>query len=195
MTVIENGNLWCEIRTPEFPSNRPALFLDRDGTLIQLVDYLSDPAEVVLIESAVSDIRRANEDGHAAVIVTNQSGIGRGYYDWGAFQAVQVRLLALLEAAGVRIDAVYACPHPPPDAGGPDHSPFRKPAPGMLTRAAENLSLDLAQSIIIGDSVSDLAAGKAAGLSAGILVAEGNAQRDSEAAEALADDGFKVVRR
>ena len=195
MTLIENGDLWVEVRSPDFSKNRPALFLDRDGTLIELVDYLSDPADVVLVDAVIDDVAEANASGHAVVVVTNQSGIGRGYYDWASFQAVQNRMLELLEHRGCRVDAVYACPHPPPDAGGPKHSRYRKPASGMLFRAAGDLTLDLSRSIIIGDSVSDLAAGKTAGLPTGILSARGHASRDSAAIAALADESFEVLRR
>jgi len=195
MTLIENGDLWRDIRSTEVGMHRPALFLDRDGTLIELVAYLSDPSGVALIPDAVADIRRAKAEGEAVVVVTNQSGIGRGYYDWDAFEAVQARMYDLLTAAGADVDAVYACPHPPPDAGGPASSPYRKPAPGMLLRAAEDLRLDLGRSRIIGDSVSDLAAGKAAGLPTGILVAGGYGARDADPAAALGDDTFEVVRR
>ena len=195
MTLLEGGDLWCDIGSTSRSENRPALFLDRDGTLIELVDYLSDPADVVLIPEVLDDIRRARTDGHAVIVVTNQSGIGRGYYDWTAFEAVQARLGDLLAAAEAAVDATYACPHPPPDAGGPQDSRYRKPAPGMLLRAAEDLRLDLGRSRILGDSVSDLAAGKAAGLPTGILVAGGYGTRDADAAAALADTGFDVIRR
>ena len=195
MTLIENGNLWREIRGDSVAENRPALFLDRDGTLIELVSYLLDPAEVVLIDSTISDVRRANADGEAVVVVTNQSGVGRGYYDWAAFEVVQLRLYQLMSAAGAEIDAVYACPHPPPAAGGPENSRFRKPAPGMLMRAAADLRLDLSRSRIMGDSASDLAAGRAAGLSSGILVPNGYGARDKDAAAALANASFEVIRR
>lgn len=195
MTLIENGDLWCAIRATNAGVRRPALFLDRDGTLIELIDYLSDPADVALIPDILADVRQAKEDGHAVVVVTNQSGIGRGYYLWAAFEAVQARLDELLAAAGVAVDATYACPHPPPDAGGPESSPYRKPAPGMLLRAAEDLRLDLGCSRIIGDSASDLAAGKAAGLPTGILVTDGYGQKDADAALALAEEGFEVIRR
>lgn len=195
MTLIENGDLWCTIRATDAGVCRPALFLDRDGTLIELIDYISDPADVALIPDILADVRQANEDDHAVVVVTNQSGIGRGYYLWAAFEAVQARLDELLAAAGVAVDATYACPHPPPDAGGPESSPYRKPAPGMLLRAAEDLRLDLGCSRIIGDSASDLAAGKAAGLPTGILVTDGYGQKDADAALALAEEGFEVIRR
>lgn len=193
MTLIEPDGIWCDVRTTDFLPLRPALFLDRDGTLIELVDYISSPDDVRLIDDAVAAVKSANAAGIAVVIVTNQSGIGRGYYDWSAFEAVQTRLHELLEAAGARVDAAYACPHPPADAGGPEDSLYRKPAPGMFLRAGTDLALDLARSRVAGDSAADLAAGKAAGLKAGILVQTGYGDRDIDQARALADDGFEVV--
>ena len=192
MTLIEPDGIWCDVRNPDFPAGRPALFLDRDGTLIDLVDYLSDPEDVVLVGAAVAAIRAANAAGSAVIVVTNQSGIGRGSYGWAALEAVQARLYELLAAVDAVVDAAYACPHAPPDAGGPQNSLYRKPAPGMLLRAGADLQLDLANSRIVGDAVSDLAAGKAAGLHAGVLVATGYGERDLHAARALAADGFEV---
>lgn len=192
MTLIEPDGIWCDVRTPDFPSRRPALFLDRDGTLIDLVDYLSAPDDVRLIDAAVETVRAANAAGIAVVIVTNQSGIGRGYFDWAAFEAVQTRLYALMTKAGAVIDAAYACPHPPPDSGGPAQSLYRKPAPGMFLRAGTDLVLDLAKSRVAGDTAADLAAGKAAGLRAGFLVDTGYGDRDLADARALADDAFDV---
>ncbi|MDE0797772.1 MAG: HAD-IIIA family hydrolase [Alphaproteobacteria bacterium] len=193
MTLIEPDGIWCDVRTPGFPAHRPALFLDRDGTLIELVDYLASPDKVCLIDAAVEAIRTANNAGVAVVVVTNQSGIGRGYYDWTAFEAVQTRLYELLMAADARIDAAYACPHPPPSAGGPAGSLYRKPAPGMFLRAGTDLALDLVKSRVAGDASADLAAGKAAGLSAGLLVETGYGDRDLVAARALADDRYDVA--
>lgn len=192
MTLIDPDGIWADVRTPDFPTQRPALFLDRDGTLIELVDYLSSPDDVRLIDAAVDAVKAANATGIAVVIVTNQSGIGRGYYDWRAFEAVQARLHELLASAGARVDAAYACPHPPPDAGGPATSAYRKPAPGMLLRAGTDLALDLAGSRIAGDTAADLAAGKAAGLKSGVLVETGYGDRDLVAAKSLADDGFAI---
>ena len=192
MTLVENGDLWADIRVPAMRETRPGLFLDRDGTLIELVDYLADPRKVTLLTDTVSEVRRANSAGIAVVIVTNQSGIGRGLYQWADFEAVQTRVIELLLEAGAKIDAVYACPHPPPDAGGPLVSAYRKPAPGMLMRASRDLGLDLATSRIIGDSVSDLAAGKAAGIPVGILAGTGHSERDATAVKMLADEEFEV---
>jgi D-glycero-D-manno-heptose 1,7-bisphosphate phosphatase len=193
MTLIEPDGIWCDVRTTDFLPLRPALFLDRDGTLIDLVDYISSPDDVRLIDDAVAAVKSANAAGVAAVIVTNQSGIGRGYYDWAAFEAVQTRMYELLEAAGAWVDAAYACPHPPADAGGPENSLYRKPAPGMFLRAGTDLALDLARSRVAGDTAADLAAGKAAGLRAGILVETGYGDRDIQQARALADEAFQVV--
>ena len=192
MKAIEPQGIWCDVRTSTFPPDRPALFLDRDGTLIELVDYLSSPDEVSLIDAAVEAVRAANTAGVAVVIVTNQSGVGRGYYDWAAFEAVQARIYELLADVGAVIDAAYACPHPPPESGGPANSLYRKPAPGMFLRARADLALDFARSRVVGDTSDDLAAGKAAGLSAGLLVETGYAERDLATAQALAGDGFEV---
>ena len=195
MTLIEEGDLWADIRTPAVNQGRSAVFLDRDGTLIELVDYLSDPSGVILIPETLSEVRKANEAGEAVVIVTNQSGIGRGHYGWDAFHEVQARIYELLLQAGATVDATYACPHPPSNVGGPRNSRFRKPAPGMLIRAAQDLNLDLSTSRIMGDSVSDLAAGKGAGLPTGLLVADGYGGRDVHIATALADGAFEVILR
>ena len=191
MSFVGPG-LWRDIRVPGRRENAPALFLDRDGTLIDLVDYLSDPAEVRLIEGVVEIVREANLTGVAVVVVTNQSGIGRHYYDWNAFEAVQNRLYDLLGGANAFVDAVYACSDLPPGAGGAAISVFRKPAPGMLLRARDDLGLSLAESRIFGDAATDLAAGKAAGLKAGILVETGYGARDIELARALEDREFVV---
>lgn len=193
MALIEPDGIWCDVRVSNLPPHRPALFLDRDGTLIELVDYLSSADDVRLIDNAVEAVRSANAAGIAVIIVTNQSGIGRGYYNWNAFEAVQSRVYDLMSAAGAVIDAAYACPHPPPEAGGPAESLYRKPAPGMFLRARSDLALDLAGSRIAGDTATDLAAGKAAGLQAGLLVETGYGDRDLEQARALADDGFRVA--
>jgi len=190
--LANSQNLWCEIRTDCFTTDRSALFVDRDGTVIELVDYLANPAQVRLIGAAVSAIQEANRAGRAVVLVTNQSGVGRGYYGWDAFRAVQDRMHDLLKVEGAVIDAVYACPHPPPDVGGPTSSVYRKPAPGMLLQAAEDMKLDLSASRIVGDNASDLAAGKAAGLSSGVLVASGYEQGEREKCAALQEDSFSV---
>ncbi len=146
-------------------SLRPALFLDRDGTLNEEVDYLSNPDELVLIPGAAAALARVNALGIPVVVVTNQSGIGRGRYDWRDFAAVMSRMEALLALEKARVDAVYASPHHEKGLGEyavADH-PDRKPNPGMLQRAAEEHGLDLARSWMVGDKALDLEAGRRAG--------------------------------
>ena len=185
---LDSSGLWREVRTGRPAASPPALFLDRDGTLIELVDYLCRADEVVPIACAFESLAQATRAGLRVVMVTNQSGIDRGYYGWEAFAEVQERVTALAEAAGGRIDAVYACPALP--ASG---APCRKPAPGMIHAAADDLGIDPSASWIVGDSASDLEAGRRAGLARGWLVPTGYGARDRSAAAGLARGGFRVT--
>lgn len=157
---------------------RPAVFLDRDGTINEEVDYLSDPADLVLLPGAAAAIRRWNGAGYLVVVVTNQSGIARGLLDEERLREIHDRLQRMLAREGAAIDAFYHCPHHP-DFGEPplrERCGCRKPAPGMLLRAAEELHLDLERSWIVGDSLRDLEAGAAVGVR-GILVETGKTER------------------
>jgi D-glycero-D-manno-heptose 1,7-bisphosphate phosphatase len=186
---LDDSGMWREIRVPFAGSHpRPALFVDRDGTLIELVDYLSTPDEVRPIAEAVALTACARTQGIPTILVTNQSGIGRGYYGWQDFAAVQEAVFAAFAAGGGGIDAVYACPALP-DSG----APCRKPNPGMLLAAAEDLALDLAGSWIVGDAASDLAAGARAGLHRGWLVDTGYGAGERAAALALGGSDFAVT--
>ncbi|MGO4840849.1 D-glycero-alpha-D-manno-heptose-1,7-bisphosphate 7-phosphatase, partial [Rhizobiaceae sp. 2RAB30] len=127
---------------------RPALFLDRDGTINVDTDYPRDPDEIVLLAAILPVIRAANEANIPVVIVSNQSGIARGLLDWTDFAAVNARLLDLLAGQGCAIAMVLACAYHEsgrPPLGVADH-PMRKPNPGMLLRAAACLGLDLVRS-------------------------------------------------
>ncbi len=185
---LDQSGQWCELLRPRAGAPRPAIFLDRDGTLIELVEYLSAPEKVRLIEPAVALIRAANARDWPVVVITNQSGIGRGLYGWNDFAAVQTRLLTLLEAANCVLDAVMACPALPDS-----NAPCRKPNPGMLLSAARLLPIDLASSWIAGDSAIDLDAGKRAGLRHGWLAPTGYGPRDVDDARALVGSGFEAV--
>ena len=195
MDSAEERGSWCVIRSGKLAPGHPALFLDRDGTIIDLIDYLSDPSQVVLIPNMVTLLRNARAAGRAIVMVTNQSGVGRGYYGWKEFEAVQNRIYELLAAENLSIDAIYACSHPPASAGGPKGSAYRKPAPGMLLKASVDLGLDLSASVIVGDTADDLEAGKSAGLQLGALVTTGYGKNAIERQKALklSDDKFRVT--
>lgn len=148
---------------------RPAVFIDRDGTLISEKVYLSDPKGVELIPGAIEALRLLREAGFALVTVTNQAGIARGIYSIDDYHAVAARLAAILEEAGTPVDATYFCPHHP-DSTGP--CTCRKPGTGMYRDAAADLGLDLAASYYVGDKPSDvLPAAELAGQ--GILVRTG----------------------
>lgn len=140
---------------------RRAAFLDRDGTLIHDPGHLGDPEGVILLAGAAQAVALLRQAGYVIVVVTNQSGVARGYYDEAAVHAVNRRMreLFLREDAQAVIDAIYHCPHGPD--GGCD---CRKPRPGMFLRAASELDLALAHSLCIGDAPSDCAAARAAGV-------------------------------
>lgn len=192
--------VWKQVlRVPRrFPRPTPALFLDRDGVIIEDAGYLHDPGGVQMIAGAAEVIARANKLGRAVVVVTNQGGIGLGYFGWSGFEAVQTRIYEELKtAAGASIDAVYASPYHPRGSGNlahPDH-PSRKPNPGMLSAAAERMNLDLRRSWIVGDHYRDLEAGRNAGIAGGMHVMTGHGGHDGQrdGARALAGDRFQVV--
>jgi D-glycero-D-manno-heptose 1,7-bisphosphate phosphatase len=161
---------------------RPAVFLDRDGTINVEVDYLSAPDQVELLPGAARAIARLNEAGYATVIVTNQSGVARGKFSEARLEEIHARLLELLEAQGAVIDAIYHCPHHP-TLGEPPYRracDCRKPLPGLFERAARELDLDLRRSWAVGDSPRDLESAAALGVP-GILVASGQALSPEQA--------------
>jgi len=135
----------------------PAVFLDRDGTIMRDVDYCGDPAEVEVFSGAAGALGRLKARGYKLIIVTNQSGIGRGYFSETEYRAVEKEFLRQL-GEGL-IDATYCCPDAP-DA----NSPRRKPAPGMIFEAQRAHRLDLARSYFIGDKKSDIECGRNAGV-------------------------------
>lgn len=156
---------------------RPALFVDRDGTLIEERHYLADPDGVALIDGAAGALRRFRAAGFSLVLVTNQSGIGSGRFGWDAYEAVAARLRALLAAERIAFDAEAVCGHTPETGGD---CGWRKPAPGMLTAAAAALGIDLAGSLAVGDKLSDIAAAASAGLAeaAHVLTGHGPGERE-----------------
>lgn len=135
-----------------------AVFLDRDGTLIEDVGYISDPDDVRLVPGAAEALRALRDDGYRLVLVSNQSGIGRGYLTRGQAEAVHRRLVEELARRGATIDDARYCPHAPEDGCS-----CRKPLPRLLLDAAEALELDLGRSVMVGNGAVDAAAGRAAG--------------------------------
>ena len=170
------------------------VFLDRDGVINAEVDYLHDPAQLVLIEGAARTIRSLVDAGAPVVVVTNQAGIGRGKYTEADLAAVTAHLDELLAAAGTALAGSYFCPHHPPAGIGAYRivCRCRKPAPGMLEQAARELGIDLANSVIVGDKATDLAAGRAVGchtvlVRTGYGAAEEASARASELCDAVFD--------
>lgn len=137
---------------PAVPT-RPALFIDRDGTIIADAHYLADPSGVRLLPGASAAIARANMSGMLVVVVTNQSGIARGLITPAQYEAVRARTDRLLGEHGARVDATYHCPHWPAITGPCD---CRKPALGMYRAAAADFGIDLARSAYIGDRWRDV---------------------------------------
>lgn len=148
--------------------SRPAAFLDRDGVLIHDCGYPHRPDQLQMMDGAAEAVKRLNDAGFVTVIVTNQSGIARGYFTEETMHAFHELLLAELAKGGAKIDAIYFCPYHSEAADPkylyPDH-PDRKPNPGMLLRAAADLSLNLDESsLMIGDQPSDVKAAQNAGV-------------------------------
>lgn len=162
---------------------RPAVFVDRDGTLVAERDYLSEPEGVSLVEGAIEALALLREAGYALVVVTNQSGIARGLYTLDDYRRVAARLDEMLREAGVPVDATYYCPHHP-DYTGPCEC--RKPGAGMYERAAGELGLDLKSSWYVGDKVTDVLPALTLG-GRGILVRTGyGAGEEKEVPEGVA---------
>lgn len=155
-------------------ASRPAVFIDRDGTLTEEVGYVNHPQRLRLLPRSAEAIRRLNAAGVAAVVVTNQAGVARGYFSEEVLHAVNDALVAQLKDAGAYLDGLYVCPHHPTEGVPPFRADCdcRKPKPGLLRRAAGELALDLGASTIVGDKASDLAVGPAVG-ARGVLVLTG----------------------
>ena len=161
--------------------NRRFVLLDRDGTIIVDKHYLHDPDGVELLPMAAEGLRRLQGLGLGLAVLTNQSGIGRGYYDEASVHACNARMVELLAAEGVTLDGVYFCPHEP--GAGCD---CRKPMPGLMRRAAEELGFDPARAFMVGDKDADMGVGKATGATT-ILVRTGKGAAQEPACTDLTD--------
>jgi D,D-heptose 1,7-bisphosphate phosphatase len=170
-------------------AGRPAVFLDRDDTILADPGYLADPGAVELLPGAGEALASLRRDGYKLVVVTNQSGIARGLLDESTLAAVNDELRQRLAEHSVRLDGIYYCPYHPEGTveGYVRDSDLRKPRPGMLLRAAEELDLDLAASWMVGDSVRDVEAGRRAGCGTVLLSAD-PAAADAAQADHVATD-------
>ena len=175
------------------PGAKPgAVFLDRDGTIIEEVEYLSRLSDIRLLPGAGGAIARLNRMGIPVIIVSNQSGVARGYFDEEFVRQSHRHLQELLQGCGAQIDDFFFCPHHP-EQGRPPYRKVcdcRKPAPGMLKEAARRHGLDLESSFVVGDKESDLDLARAAG-ARGVLVLTGYGRRT--AAEMTPEKREKVT--
>ena len=162
----------------------PAVFLDRDGTLIEDPGHLADPAGVVLLPGVIDALHELTRLGYLRIIVTNQSGIGQGFFTEADFAAVQAELHRQLLAHGITIDAVYHCPHRREDS-----CDCRKPGTAMHRQATERFGIDLARSWCVGDRPGDLLPARTLGAQA-ILVLTGDGALHADEAGSL---GFPVA--
>ena len=147
----------------------PAIFLDRDGVIIEnRSNYVRRWEDVHVFPQALEALAKASASSYKIVLVTNQSAVGRGLMSLAAAEAINCRLKAFIEDAGGRVDGIFLCPHAPEA-----ECDCRKPKPGLLLQAAQALDLDLTRSVMIGDALTDLMAGQAAGVGRLALVRSG----------------------
>ena len=164
-------------------------FLDRDGTLMLDEGYSSDPSMITIIPGAPEALRELRRKGYLLVVITNQSGVGRAFFTEDKVRLMNSRMSELFAAEKVSFDGFFICPHRP-DEG----CECRKPRPGMLLEAAEKLEIDLGNSIMVGDKMSDVEAGLAAGCRLNILVGANSSKgKDSDKRVAFVEKISDVV--
>jgi len=185
--------LWRALHGSAPAEPRPAVFLDRDGVIIEDLHYLSDPGKVFVLPGIAGLIQVARARGYRIVCLTNQAGIGLGYFGWSEFAAIEARIANLLAEHDCHLDATFACPFHP--EGRPPYNrphPWRKPNPGMLFEAARRLNVQLPRSVLIGDRTSDVLAARAAGLPAAAIIWTARGTIERQEALATAAEGFAV---
>jgi D-glycero-D-manno-heptose 1,7-bisphosphate phosphatase len=175
-----------------------AVFLDRDGVIVVDHGYVHRVEDFHFVPGSAQALQHLQAAGWRLVVVTNQSGLARGLYTAGDYERFTAHLREQLQPFGVRLDAVLHCPHLP-DAAVATYRlacDCRKPAPGMLLRAARELAIDLSRSVIVGDRSSDVQAGRAAGVGHCVMVRSGHATEASEfsQADAVYDDLAQFAR-
>ena len=180
--------VWRQPDEPLGGSDRPALFLDRDGVVVVDRNYLADPAMVELVPGAAPAMARARAAGFLLIGMSNQSGLGRGFFGPAELRAVMKRLDELLEEQGAEFDAFYYCPHAPDEGCG-----CRKPAPGLMEEARARFAWDVRCSWMVGDKAGDVAFGRNAGLRS-ILVRTGHGtEQEAEVRSSWSTDAKVAV--
>lgn len=172
---------------PEDGSDRRAVFVDRDGTLVEERGYVTAPEDMALLPGAARAVRALREAGWKVFVVSNQAAVAKGLITEEELAGLHLRLAALLAAEGARLDGFYVCPHHP-EGTVPEYAlecGCRKPRPGLLEQAAREHDLELSRCVMVGDSLRDLEAARAAGARA-VLVRTGHG-REAESAGAEAD--------
>lgn len=167
--------------------SRKAAFIDRDGVINEERNYVYRIEDFIMLPGVPEGLALLRDAGYLLIVVTNQAGIARGYYDHAAVETLHDHLRAQLRTEGVELDAIYLCPHHPLGSV-PEYAiacDCRKPAPGLLLQAAQDFAVDLSASILIGDKLSDIEAGRRAGVRSAVLVESGHAISEDE--RSLAD--------
>jgi len=156
---------------------RPAIFLDRDGVITENIEngYVNTVAEVSFINGVLGSLAELAKSNYAIVIVTNQAGVGKGYFSLEMAQAINDYVLDEIVKTGGRVDGSYLCPHTPEE-----NCECRKPRPGMLLQAQRELNIDLSRSWMIGDALTDLQAGESAGVKETMLVLTGRGKQQAQ---------------
>ena len=170
--LLDGVGLWADVRLVDTGESRPLLLLDRDGVLIEDSGYVGRAAAARLYPDAVDAICAARAIGFRIAVVSNQSGIGRGRYDWAGFAAVQQVIDAALELRGVSLDAVFACAYHAEGRSPYDvaEHPWRKPRPGMILEALRPLNGLPERSALVGDQITDIEAARAGGVQTAVLI-------------------------
>lgn len=179
-----------------------AVFIDRDGTLSEEVGYINHPARFRLFPYSAEAIKHLNDKGWLAIVTTNQAGVARGYFSEGMIQTVHKAMEEELTAAGARLDAIYYCAHHP-SVGEPPYRfdcDCRKPKPGLITRAVDDLKIDIENSWMVGDRYSDIELARNAGVKSAFVLSgygrgEWEHQRESwtEQPDMVAENLLQVV--
>lgn len=194
--VKKKKKVFGDTKTDKNNFAKKAIFMDRDGVLVKRVHKLyDDEGQLQLSEASVAKaVKLVNEGGFLAIVVTNQPGVAKGFYTSQQVESVHEKLRKLLSKTGARLDAIYFCPHHPEKGFAGEVAELkiacncRKPKPGMLLRAAREHSIDLSHSWIVGDSVVDVAVGKAAGVKTVLITNRGSGSKEEQQLQGVSAD-------